>query len=136
MSGIKKIKITVIVFLSAVMLLFCLNGCASGKTLTEKNNGDSINMKVNDTVEIKLVSNPATGYGWVLDESVDSSIVSIGGPEFIESEKEDNMVGAGGHEVFVIKVVSKGKASIILNYERPWEEEEPVDTFEVNVTVE
>jgi len=136
MIGIKKIKITVIVFLSAIMLLFCLNGCASGKTLTEKNNGDSINMKVNDTVEIKLVSNPTTGYGWFLGDSADSSIVSVDGPEFIESEKEENMVGAGGHEVFVIKAVSKGKASIILNYERPWEEEEPVDTFKVTVKVE
>jgi len=132
----KTIKGTVYIFLAAVILLFCLGSCSSGKTLTEKNNGDNVVLHVNDTLEIKLESNPTTGYSWFLSGDVDSSIASVTGPGFIEAKKDGDVVGAGGHEVFTIKATGKGQTSIKLNYERPWEEEEePIETFEVTITV-
>ena len=108
-----------------------------GKTLTEKNNGDSINLKINDDIEIKLESNPTTGYSWFLNDNVDVTIVSVSDPVFIESEKDKELVGAGGYEIFTIKAISKGKTGIILNYERPWEEGvEPIETFEITISVD
>jgi len=133
----KIIKKIVLISLVALMFTLCLSSCFAGKTLTEKNNGGSIDLKVNDTVEIKLESNPTTGYSWFLGDNVDSTVVSVTGPEFIESKKDKELVGAGGYEIFTIKAVSKGKTSIILNYERPFEEEEePIDTFEITISVD
>ena len=105
--------------------------------LIEYNNGDSINLKINDTVEINLESNPTTGYGWFLSDKTNESIVSLVDSEYIASEKDEKMVGVGGYETFTFKAVSKGETRIILNHERPWEEDiEPLETFEVTISVD
>ena len=105
--------------------------------LIEYNNGDSINLKINDTVEINLESNPTTGYGWFLSDKTNESIVSLVDSEYIASEKDEKMVGVGGYETFTFKAVSKGETRIILNHERPWEEDtEILETFEVTISVD
>ncbi len=66
--------------LVSLALLFALafTSCSGiGDTLTEKNNGGSIDMEVNDLVNIELESNPTTGYGWFLSEETDGSIISL-----------------------------------------------------------
>lgn len=132
-----KIKIIVLIALAVLIAALALGGCkTANKALTEKNNGDSINLKVEDIVVIRLESNPTTGYSWILDKKTDTLIVSMVDSEYIQSVEDKELVGAGGHEIFTFKAVSKGKTSIILNYERPWEEdEEPLETFEINISV-
>ena len=100
------------------MLVSSLSSClVAGKTLTEKNNGDSLNLKIND--------------------NVDESIVSVTSPEFMEYKKDKELVGAGGYEIFTIKAIAKGKTDIILNYERPWEEGvEPLEIFEITISID
>ncbi len=134
----KTIKKIVLILLTTLIFTLCFSGCSvSGKILTEKNSGDSINLKIDDKLEIKLESNPTIGYSWFLSDKVDIAIVSVTDPVFIESEKDKGLVGAGGYEIFIIKAISKGKTSIILNYERPWEEEvEPIETFEITISVD
>lgn len=134
-GAIKKI---VPVFLALLAAAVCIAGCsAADSSLTEKNNGDSIILKVNDTVEIKLESNPTTGYSWFLSDAVDDAVVSVSDPGFIESGKDEELVGAGGFEVFTVKALSPGKTEIILEYKRPWEEGvKPEDTFKTTVSVE
>jgi inhibitor of cysteine peptidase len=132
-----KAKIIVSISLAVLITALALGGCQTAdKILTEKNNGDSINLKAGDTVVIRLESNPTTGYSWILDEKTDTSIVSAADSEYVQSVKDEELVGAGGHEIFTFKAASKGKTSIVLNYERPWEEdEEPLETFEINISV-
>ena len=134
----KIIKKIVLISLAAVIFVLFFNGCSvTGKALTEKNNGDILNLKINDSVQIRLESNPTTGYSWFLSDKLDSTIVSVTDPVFIEPKKDKEIVGAGGYEIFTVKAISKGKISIILNYERPWEEEvEPIETFEITISVE
>ena len=134
----KTIRKIVLISLTTLMFALCFSSCSElGKTLTEKNNGEMINLKIDDKVEIKLESNPATGYSWFLSDKVDSAIVSVTDPVFIESKKDEELIGAGGYEVFTIKAISKGKTSLILNYERPWEKKvEPIETFEITISVE
>jgi inhibitor of cysteine peptidase len=134
----KTLKRIIIISLILLILVLSLSSClVTGKTLTEKNNGDRLNLKINDTVEIKLESNPTTGYSWFLNDNVDETIVSITSPEFMESKKDEELVGAGGYEIFTIKAISKGKTDIILNYERSWEEGiEPLETFEITISID
>jgi len=128
------------IFISLVplMLVLSFSSClVTGKTLTEENNGDSFNLEINDVINIKLISNPTTGYRWVLIEEIDDSIISLIDSEFVQSKKDKELVGTGGYEIFSFKAISKGKTSIILNYERPWEEEaEPLETFKITVSVD
>mgnify|MGYP000048467396 CR=1 FL=1 len=132
-----KAKIIVSISLAVLITALILGGCqAADNTLTEKNNGNSINLKAGDTVVIKLESNPTTGYSWILDEKTDTSIVSAADSEYVQSVKDEELVGAGGHEIFTFKAISKGKTSIVLNYERSWEEdEEPLEIFEIDISV-
>ncbi len=133
--NMKKMIITSLVILVSILIF---SSCvAAGKTLTEKNNGDSFNLKINDTINIKLESNPTTGYSWILSDGTDSAIVSLIDSEFIQSSEDKELVGAGGYEMFTFKAVSKGKTSIILNYKRPWEEGvEPLGTFEITISID
>lgn len=133
-------KIEKIIFISITVLIIALTlgGCqTAGKTLTEKNNGESLDLKVDDTVVIRLESNPTTGYSWILDENTDTSVVSVVDSEYLQSVEDKELVGAGGYEIFTFKAVSGGSTVIVLNYERPWEEDkEPLDTFRVNISVD
>ena len=133
-----KIKKMLFITLIPLILVLSLSSCvATGKTLTEENNGDNLNLEINDVIDIKLKSNPTTGYGWILSEETDDSMISLNNSEFVESEKDKELVGAGGHEIFSFKAISKGKTIIILNYERPWEEEvEPIETFEITISID
>ena len=134
----KTLKKMIFISLILLMLVLSLSSClVAGKILTEKNNGDSLNLKINDTVEIKLESNPTTGYSWFLSDNVDETIVSVTSPEFMESKKDEDLVGAGGYEIFTVKAIAKGKIDIILYYERPWEEGvEPLETFEITISID
>src|SRR4030042_5821537 len=158
MFKIRKIKNIVFVSLALSIIALALSSCQDvPETLTEYNNGDSINqteynngdrihlieynngasinLKINDTVEINLESNPTTGYGWFLSDKTNESIVSLVDSEYIASEKDEKMVGVGGYETFTFKAVSKGETRIILNHERPWEEDtEILETFEVTIS--
>jgi len=133
----KTLKRIIIISQILLILVLSLSSCmVTGRILTEKNNGDSLNLKINDTVEIKLESNPSTGYSWFLSDNVDEAIVSVTSPEFMESKKDKELVGAGGYEIFTIKAIAKGKTDIILNYERPWEEGiEPLEIFEITISI-
>ena len=134
----RTIKKIVLILLAMLMFTLCFSSCLPEKiTLTEKNNGDSLNLKINDTMEIKLESNPTTGYSWFLSDTVDNIIFSITGPKFIESKKDEGLVGVGGYETFTLKATSKGKTDLILDYKRPWEEGiDPVETFKISISVE
>ena len=134
----KIIKKIFFIPLAALIIIIFIAGCKTeGITLTERNHGDNLTLKINDTLEIRLESNPTTGYSWFLGEQIDNNIISITDPEFIQAKKDKKLVGAGGYEVFTVKAISKGETSIILNYERPWEEEEePIKTFEITILVD
>ncbi len=136
MTRHRILKKMVLVSLALLFALAFASCSGIGDILTEKNNGGSIDMEVNDLVNIELESNPTTGYGWFLSEETDGSIISLIDSGFIQPKKDKKLMGAGGYEVFSFKAVSNGKTSIILNYERPWEEEvEPLEVFEITVSV-
>ncbi len=105
--------------------------------LTFDDKGSSIELKKGDKIEIKLESNPSTGYSWALSKETDETIVSLTSSEFIQTEKEEELVGSGGYEIFMFQAVKGGQAEIVLLYQRPWEDEEQEEDsiFNLNVTV-
>ena len=132
---IKKIISTFVLLLITVLIL---SGCMfASKTLTENNNGQSLSLKANETVKIKLESNITTGFRWNVSNETVTNIVSLISSDYKQANTDKKLVGAGGYETFTFKTNSKGNTTIILTYNKSWEEGvEPLKTFKINVTVE
>ena len=141
---VKRKKIQLSILISAALILFLLtaayifSGCTiAGKTYTESNNGNNLNLKINDVITIKLESNATTGYKWNLSEENNSGIIAIVSSDYTEKENKDNLVGSGGFETLIFKAVSRGSATIILTYNKPWEKDvQPEKIFKLNTLVQ
>lgn len=90
--------------------------------------------ELKDCKAIVLESNPTTGYSWLATSS-DESIALIKGPIYTQDEAPEGKVGVGGEEKFFIIAVAPGTAEITFDYERSWEDGEPIDTTSFMVTV-
>ena len=128
----------IFIMVMGLVLIPLLTNCSviSG-VLTDKDNGGSINLKVNDTFQIELGSNVTTGYSWSPAKDTNFEILAIASSEYVQSSKNKSMPGSGGYEVFTFNAVKKGQTELVLEYQRPWEDGvEPVNTFKISVTVE
>ncbi|MBM3708400.1 MAG: protease inhibitor I42 family protein [Actinobacteria bacterium] len=127
------------IFLAAALIIsiFAFAGCASSTAaLTEKDNGKSIELKVGETITVKLESNPTTGYSWSLSEETDQGIMFMISSEYKQSSDDKELVGGGGFETFKFKAAGQGSTEIILNYMSPWEEDiKPEDIFRLSINV-
>lgn len=122
--------------LASFLLICTACGSASDSTkeLTDENNGETVQLKVNDTMEVALPSNPSTGYQWQVS-SIDTAVLRADGePEFIP---DSDAVGSGGLSVFHFRALAAGTSPLQLDYLRTWEiGVPPAQTFTVNVEVE
>jgi len=125
----------------AVLLLTMAlaTGCASTKVLKldAGDNGSQVELEKGRVLSITLESNPTTGYRWEVEESGEPVLSQIGEATYeLESGRDDKLVGAPGLETFQFEAMGTGDATLKLVYHRPWEEEEePLETFSIRVTV-
>jgi inhibitor of cysteine peptidase len=127
-----RILSVLVVFIFSLLLL-C--SCREPIELGFHDKGSSIELEKGEEIIISLDSNPTTGYSWVPGEEIDSTIVELTDSEFLQTEKEEGMVGVGGFEVFTFEAKNSGQTEIILYYQRPWEEAELKDEFIFNIEV-
>lgn len=101
-------------------------------------NGGKVSLKTGETLRIELQSIPTAGYVWTVVEA----------PAFMEAVSEytrptdpahQNLPGfTGGNHYLAFDYLAKsaGTGTFRLTEGRPWEtEEEPMDTYELTVTV-
>lgn len=131
-SATLKIFSTVIIIIFSLLLL-C--SCRDTVELGFNAKGSSIELEKGDKIIILLDSNPTTGYSWTPSKEIDTTVVSLVSSEYIQTEKEKELVGAGGSEVFTFEAKNSGQTQIILNYQRPWEETELKDELIFNIYV-
>ncbi|MDR1111951.1 MAG: protease inhibitor I42 family protein [Deltaproteobacteria bacterium] len=81
--------------------------------------GPEIRAAVGQEFEIRLPSNPSTGYGWILS-SLPPFLEGLGPGEFLPGRP--GLAGAGGEQVFRLRAVAAGEGEAVLSYRRPWEE--------------
>ncbi|MFA5839164.1 MAG: protease inhibitor I42 family protein [Candidatus Margulisiibacteriota bacterium] len=90
--------------------------------------------KLHTTFELKLDSNPTTGYLWQLKDPINRKYIKELKNIYIGPNEEKP--GAGGMQVWTFKTMRKGKTSFTLQYTRPWENgAKPVreETFELTI---
>jgi inhibitor of cysteine peptidase len=130
----KLIRTVVVMSFFLVFALF--SGCgANGTSLTEADNGKTINLQPGETLTLTLESNPTTGYSWQVMELDNAVLTQEGDPEYKQSSGAEGLVGAGGTETFRFKTIGSGETSLSLGYMRPWESVPPVETFTIQVDV-
>lgn len=113
------------------LMLVLLGACATAQTLNLDDDGKRIELETGDEVELVLPGNPSTGYEWVVVEAP-SILEEVEAAEFVA---ESDLIGAGGDFHFRFIATEPGTAQLVLTYERPFEEVEPLDAFEIEVAV-
>lgn len=119
--------------------------------LTAEDSGASLTAEVGDVVEVRLVANPGTGYEWVAtiepetdaDSATEAAAVPVEGtPAMVLTEAdriyldEADDEGTPGREVIRFRAESAGRATLVLEYRRPWEADvEPAQTISFDLTV-
>ena len=112
-----------------LVLLFGMFLTSCVKPFTEKDNGTTINLGIDDPFEIELEGNPTTGYIWEVASFEASIIKQIGEARF---EPDDGKPGSGGKYTFEFQTIAAGQTSLTLIYHRKFEENEP-PTFTMEI---
>lgn len=81
---------------------------------------------------VALDSNPTTGYSWQV-KRIDGSMARLVLDEYMPASS--SALGAGGKQVLTFQALKQGTTTIELQYVRPWEPDNPVRTYSINVIV-
>jgi inhibitor of cysteine peptidase len=117
--------------IGVAVLIMAVTACSTGRVFTTSEDGAEVELGAGEEIELVLPGNPSTGYTWVVAE-VSPVLEMVGEPEF---QPESDLVGAPGEYRFRFVGREAGAVNLLLTYERPFEEAEPLDTFAIQVTV-
>jgi inhibitor of cysteine peptidase len=96
-------------------------------------NGGSVTLNQGEKLEIKLSSNPTTGYNWEIVQ-IDSAIVQQVGD--VEYKSYSKRIGSGGVNTYTFQAASEGKTHLTLIYHRSFEKDTPpIETFDLDIEV-
>ena len=103
--------------------------------LDRDDDGRWVELHEGQQLTLSLDSNPTTGYRWEIVDGGPAILDQVGEAEFRSGDSDTNLVGAGGVEVFRFKAKDSGQGVLKLGYRRPWEDAEPLETFNVQILV-
>ncbi len=92
-----------------------------GLILEEPDNGSDIFLAQGDAIQVRLPSNPTTGYSWSVAANAPSVLAPVGEAKFEPAAKP--LPGAAGTQRFEFRVVGGGGAFLELVYARPFEKD-------------
>ncbi|OQW55818.1 MAG: hypothetical protein A4S17_05790 [Proteobacteria bacterium HN_bin10] len=101
-------------------------------------NGQTVNVAVNQRFAIELVGVPTAGYLWT-PAQVPAFITRAGEASGNTSEAQSQPGFAGGNhwEVTMFAATGPGTGEIVMEQRRPWESSEPpVETFRVTIVAQ
>jgi inhibitor of cysteine peptidase len=87
-------------------------------TITQADNGKTIELKTGDSLVVRLDENPTTGYRWAVEQGIDD-IFNPPGSQF--DKNPDAKTGAGGTRVFTFQALKPGKTSLKIKHWRAWQ---------------
>ncbi len=123
-------------FLLMLLALVCHPQTASAATkiITDANKGGEVHLKAGDQLELRLKSNPSTGYMWYVQAESTSLLKLI---HQSQTEATERGVGRPVFQVFHFKARCGGEGALQLHYVRSWEKPAPdEERFEIHVLIE
>ncbi len=94
-----------------------LEGAAPVQTFADPDSGTTVTLRPGGKLNLKLDSNPTTGYYWYLKD-IDASRVDQLSEDYIADPAPEGITGSGGHQLFVFEALNLGKSDLVLSYER------------------
>ncbi|MFC1961879.1 protease inhibitor I42 family protein [Chloroflexota bacterium] len=98
----------------------------------------TLEVQAGETFDVKLCSNPSTGFQWSKDSQIsDTTVLKQENHEFVGLESEPPPPpGTPGQEIWSFKALKQGSSTIHLEYSRPWESGEKGEwTLTIDVIV-
>ncbi len=138
-------KLVILGFVAIMMVPLLAIGCGGGSgsstielTLddfaAQNNIVKNVTINAQDTLTVKLGSNPSTGYSWGDAEIGNTAIVTQTSRDYL-APTATGIVGAPGTDVWVFNGKSAGTTTINFSYSRSWESGPATYTLTINVTV-
>ena len=109
-----------------------LEGAAPVQTFTDPATGTDITLRPEGKLNLKLDSNPTTGYYWHLKD-IDASQLDQLSEEYFADPAPEGLVGSGGHQLFVLEALATGKSTLTLSYQRS--PQDVAETLTLNIKV-
>lgn len=112
---------------------------AATKVVTDSDKGATVAIKMGDVLEVRLSSNPTTGFAWYLLKQSTPLLRLTGQSEAQPTQPGPAQPEVGRPVVQIFEFVprAKGTGVLLLHYVRSWEKPEPNDEqFNLHVTVE
>jgi inhibitor of cysteine peptidase len=107
---------------------------ASVMTVSEQDNGKTIELTKGATLVVELSSNASTGYSWSVQSH--SPLLKLVKSDYQEQKQPAQLAGAPGVQTFQWRVTTSGTATLQLEYRRSWEKSVPAaQVFSITVQV-
>ncbi len=103
--------------------------------VTEAQNGTSVVLARGGTLTVRLSSNPATGYSWVIGTAPSEVLLASGSGLQWPADGVDARPGAPGTAWWTFVAASTGSTSFSLRYIQPWQPQAAADGFVLHVSV-
>ncbi|MFH0912491.1 MAG: protease inhibitor I42 family protein [Patescibacteria group bacterium] len=124
-------------------LIFCLvplllaGGCALVSTLpqiTLKDHRQNFDFPIGQQFKVVLPSNQSTGYQWQVTDITAGVLERVDNTyQVTDKYNTENLVGAGGEEVWTFKVLKVERSHIVMKYLRPWDKTDVANEFLVTI---
>jgi inhibitor of cysteine peptidase len=113
---------------------------AATKVITDADKGGEVRIKFADQLELRLKSNPSTGYMWYVEKE-STPLLKLHRQSQTEvpvpAEERPGLVGQPVFQVFTFEPKHAGVGALRLHYVRSWEKPSPDDEkFEIRVVIE
>jgi inhibitor of cysteine peptidase len=107
---------------------------AENKVITDADKGSEVHLKAGDTLEVRLKSNPTTGYMWYVHKESTPLLKLV---RQSTTEPAEPGVGRPVFQVFTFEPRRAGDGTLLLHYVRSWEKPAPnEEQFTVHVVIE
>lgn len=117
-------KVGALAVLAAVAV--ALGGCSAFGRAGAADLPAATEIAVGERFEVRLASNPSTGFSWALRGGADGRVVRLVGSRFVPPAPPATgpaPVGREGNEVFALEGVAPGRTTLEFAYARPWEKD-------------
>lgn len=121
-----------------LILPIILSGCSLVSMtdlakITIDGNRKNFNFELDEKFQVVLPANHTTGYQWEITDLSEDNLELLSNNYKLSDEYDENIVGAGGEEVFTFKVLAVDRSRIIMKYLRPWDKLDVTNNFSITV---
>ena len=117
-----------------LVIIFAFSVSSQNFVRVDKNNTrEKILVAQDQVLEVRLPSNPSTGYSWYLTNANGNVMKQVGDWDFI-SDNPDQPIGATGTQIIRFVGTSVGTSELQLSHIKSWEKDiAPLEVYKVNV---